>query len=229
MRMDNMKPGKPLELYVSREGYRYRLLSKVEGCSIGKVYISLIASGSRVFRFLSTDQLELIYKDGDRMWKWHGLKGSVALLDGERVHCLESLKEGEVYNRREAFRVHLGVELVITKLVPKKQEEEAGNMPEDDLDDYERIKVPSVLKDLSETGAGIYTNDKMDIGTMIEIEIPAKDGVMRMLGNVVRMESGDFGKYREFYGCGFSQVDRRLGKYLFALQRAQLQKERGER
>lgn len=230
--MENMKPGKPLELYVNRSGYRYRLLSKVEASGFGKVYITLIASGSRIFHFSSTDHVELIYKDGERMWKWADVKGSVAELEGEKVHCLESVKEGESYNRREAFRVRLGVEHTITKLIPREKEEEESSekdMNTDILDeDYEFITLPCVIKDLSETGVGIYTNDKMDIGTLLELRIPTKEGVLKMSGSVVRTESGEFGKYREFYGCSFSRVDRHLKKYLFALQRKQLRKERGE-
>lgn len=228
MHMEDMKPGKPLELYVNREGYKYRLLSKVEASEIGKVYISLIASGTRVFRFLNTDQVELIYKDGERMWKWGNVEGSVELLDGEKVHCLKSFKEGESYNRRDAFRVHLGIELAVIKLLPKTKEEKENDII-DENSEYKEVRIPCVIKDLSETGVGIYTNDKMDIDTMLEVQLPSKDGVMKMRGNVVRKESGDFGKYREFYGCNFQQVDRRLGKYLFMLQREQLKKERGER
>lgn len=228
MQMENMKPGKPLELFVNREGYRYRLISKVEDASFGKVYISLIASGSRVFRFSHTDQIELIYKDGERMWKWSDVKGSIGSLDGEKVHCLESLKDGEVYNRREAFRVRLGLENTITKLLPRKQGEEAEEDMGEGLsdEDYEFIKVPCVIKDLSETGVGFYTNDKINIGTLIEMKLSTKEGIMKMVGNIVRTESGEFGKYREFYGCSFSRVDRNLRKYIFALQRQQLQRER---
>lgn len=227
MLMEDMKPGKPLEIFVDREGYRYRLLSKVEESEMGKVYISLIASGRRIFRFQDTDYIELIYKDGERMWKWKGLTGGLATLDSENVHYLESVKEGETYNRRSAFRVKLGVEHIITKLIPKDKSKYLEN---EDLSngDYEFIQVPCVIKDLSEMGVGIYTNEKMDISTIVELRLPTREGTLKMVGRVVRTESGDFGKYREFYGCGFSKVDRKLAKYLFALQREQLKKERGE-
>lgn len=111
------------------------------------------------------------------------VKGSVAELEGEKVHCLESVKEGESYNRREAFRVRLGVEHTITKLIPREKEEEESSekdMNTDILDeDYEFITLPCVIKDLSETGVGIYTNDKMDIGTLLELRIPTKRAYLR--------------------------------------------------
>lgn len=226
MLMENMKIGKPVELFVDREGYRYRLLSKVEAAEEGKVYITLIASGTRVFRFLTSDYIEFIYKEDGRMWKWKNVKGSITSLDGEQVHCLESTKEGEVYNRRDSYRVRLGVEHIITKLIPKPAEAALeDNMEEEE---YEAFQIPCVIKDLSENGIGFYTNDKMDIGTRVEVKIPTKEGVLRMIGNVIRAESGEFGKYCEFYGCGFSQVDKKLSKYLFTQQRLQLKKERGE-
>jgi hypothetical protein len=231
--MEDMKMGNPLELYVIRDGYKYRLLSKVEDAAFGKVYITLIASGHRVFRFLDTDELDLIYKEGERMWLWRNVKGKVDTLDGYQVHCLESLKEAETYNRREAFRVRLGREQTITKLLPKKKaEKELLNLveSEDALtdEDFDFISVPCVIRDLSETGAGIYTNDRMELGTLVEIELTGEKHILKMIGTIVRSEIGEYGKYSRFYGCNFYRVDKNLGKYLFAVQRYQLKKERGE-
>ncbi len=230
MQIHEMRPGKPLELFVTREGYRYRLVSKVEAVEKDKVYISLIASAGRIFRFLPSDEVDFIYKDGGRMWRWNGVTGSVAMLDDEKVHCLESEKEGEVYNRRNAFRVHLGAEHVFEKMIPKETQEEVPKKNKGAFleDEYDFIKVPCVIKDLSEGGVGIYTNDKMDIGTRIEITFPARQGPLKVAGEVVRRSSGDYGKYREFYGCSLDKIDNNLSRYIFDLQRLQLKKERGE-
>lgn len=233
MLMKEMKAGKPLELYIIRDGYRYRLTSKVEDTAPGKVFIPLIISRGKIFRFLDTDKLELIYKDNDKMWRWTDIKASLSTLENVKVHRLESTKEGEPYNRRSAFRVRLGQEHFATKLVPKN--EVSGDFVEEDFEaglwsgDYEYVRIPCVIKDLSENGIGIYANDKLSIGALLEVRINTQEGEMKMLGKVVRADSGDFGKYKEFYGCTLLRTDRNLGKFLTIAQRQQLKKSWGKR
>ena len=53
MLLENIPLGRTLEIYIDREGYRYRLVSKVEEAKSNQVCVSLIASNGRAFQFLS--------------------------------------------------------------------------------------------------------------------------------------------------------------------------------
>ena len=44
MLLENIPLGRTLEIYIDREGYRYRLVSKVEEAKSNQVCVSLIAS-----------------------------------------------------------------------------------------------------------------------------------------------------------------------------------------
>ena len=49
MLLENIPLGRTLEIYIDREGYRYRLVSKVEEAKSNQVCVSLIASNGRAF------------------------------------------------------------------------------------------------------------------------------------------------------------------------------------
>ena len=62
MQLKDMKVGKSIDILINREGYNYKLVSKVEEVGVGKVYISLITARNRVFMFRSDDKVQFIYK-----------------------------------------------------------------------------------------------------------------------------------------------------------------------
>lgn len=243
MRMEGMKVGKGLDVFITREGYKYHLVSKVEKAENNKVFISLIASGKRIFRFLNTDEIEIIYRDGDRMWKWTHVKGGITKLDGEDVHFLQSNKDGISYNRRDAFRVPVNREVNLLVYTPKADEEQTESTESDkkwssyryqecdefsglEMELYNRQVIPVFLKDLSEGGMGIYSKFPLKEGTTVVLDFMTEMGKMLCKGEIIRSSSGNFGKYSLLYGCEFSQVDKNLGKYLFKLQREILHRER---
>lgn len=245
MRMEGMKVGKGVDLFVTREGYRYHLVSKVEETQKNRVIISLLASGNRVFRFLSTDDVEVVYRDGSRMWKWEHVKGGVTKLEGSQVHYLESKSDGITYNRRDAFRVPILLEVNLSVYVPKTTEEaeqeeedakednfkiqyktESDEFSDLDLEKYNKQVIPALLKDISERGVGFYTKLSLREGAIIVLDLPTDMGNMLCKGEIVRSAKGDFGRYNLLYGCEFSQADKNLGKYIFKLQREVLRKER---
>lgn len=231
MRLEHLKIGRGLEIYVTRAGYRYRLVSSVEGVAPGKVYITLIASGNRVFRFLDTDQVDIVYRDETHMLQWSNVKGTIAKLDSTNVHCLASRKDGENFNRRSAYRVEMGDEIVLYRFFNKEVTEKTEEEPE--MDEYGN-EVGSVtveefeglLKDLSENGAGFYTNQVLSIGDVVGFPLYTSYGTMYFKCEVVRHMERRNEKYMEFYGCTFLRSNHHLSKYLFSLQRERLQKQR---
>ena len=60
MLLENIPLGRTLEIYIDREGYRYRLVSKVEEAKSNQVCVSLIASNGRAFQFHAEDDMHCI-------------------------------------------------------------------------------------------------------------------------------------------------------------------------
>lgn len=219
MQIKEMLLGKKLEIFVDREGYHYRFVSKVEGTAEGSVAVTLIAAQGRMFHFEETDDITIVYRGTERMWKWEHVKGGVARLDGYTVHTFSSKEPGQIYNRRESFRVPIGESLLMHRIVTR--------MTEDDELEETEIPFDGLLSDLSVNGAGIYTNENMDVGTEISFDMPTNLGIMTCRGEIIRKTDVYDKPFSNFYGCEFSVTRKELERYLFERQRLMLQKERG--
>ena len=65
MLLETIPLGRTVEIYVDREGYRYRLTSKVEYADEKKVCVTLIAARGRAFKFMPEDNVSIIYRDNE--------------------------------------------------------------------------------------------------------------------------------------------------------------------
>ena len=219
MQIKEMLLGKKLEIYVDREGYHYRFVSKVEGTADGAVAVTLIAAQGRMFHFTETDDITIVYRGTERMWKWEHVKGGIAKLDGSTVHTFYSKEPGQIYNRRESFRVRIGESLLMHRIVTRMTEEY----------EMEETEIPfdALLADLSINGAGIYSNEAMEIGAEISFDMPTNLGILTCRGEIIRKAEVYDKPFSNFYGCEFSVTRKELERYLFERQRLMLQKERG--
>lgn len=218
MQIKDMILGKKLEILVDRDNYHYRLVSKVEGTVENSVAVSLIAAQGKVFHFEDKDDVSIVYR-GERMWRWDHVKTGLARLEGMAVHTFTSKAPGQIYNRRESFRVPIGESLLMHRIV--EEEDEYGEIGE------RKFPFEALLADLSVNGAGLYTNEEMDFGTLISFDLPTHLGVLTCQGRIVRKSDVYDKPQHYFYGCGFTVIRREMERYLFERQRLLLQKERG--
>lgn len=219
MLIKEMVLGRKLEVLVDREGYNYRLVSKIEGTTEVTVAVSAIVAKGRMFHFEEGDDVTIVYRGEERMWKWEHVKPGLARLDGETVHTFSSKEKGQVYNRRDSFRVPIGENLLMYRVFTKKNEE---GETEEMLKPFEGLLV-----DLSVSGAGFYTDQDLDIDAVMGFDMPTHMGIMTCRGKIVRRADVYDKPFRNFYGCEFIKTRKELERYLFERQRLMLQKERG--
>ena len=113
MLLENIALGKTMEIYVDRDGYRYRLVSKVEKTGVKKICLTAIMAGGRAFKFRPEDKIRLVYRSEDQMWEWLNVKAGLAKLDDEPVHYFEIVNKGQSFNRRQAYRVNIDADVEI--------------------------------------------------------------------------------------------------------------------
>lgn len=222
MQIKEMILGRKLEILVDREGYTYRLVSKVEGTAEGSVAVSAIVAKGRMFHFEETDDVTIIYRGEERMWKWDHVKPGLARLEGETVHTFSSKEQGQVYNRRESFRVPIGESLLMYRVEFEKTEENGEEKVIEKTFPFEGL-----LADLSVNGAGLYTDEDMEKDVVIGFDMPTHLGIMSCRGKIVRKTDVYDKPFRNFYGCEFIKVRKELERYLFERQRLMLQRQRG--
>lgn len=242
MRISEMKIGKPIEIYINRDGYHYRVVSKIEDVTEDRICVTLIASRTRVFEFEPTDTVDIVYREDDRMWKWKNVAGSVVMLDDERFHAFTTKEEGESYNRRNAYRVYIGEKLILHYLVHDvKRLKDIADMDAlhsqtvfnydsgaDVLkeDCFRYVDCDAFIKDISEVGAGIYANQKLEKGDEVTFEFDSDFGMISCKAAVVRRLDSYQSSFMYYYGCRFSETSRNLSKYIYEKQREQLKKSR---
>lgn len=241
MLLNEILPGKSIEIFVYRTGYKYRLVSKIESVAEDGFYITLIANRNHVFFFQDTDKVEILYRNNEQLWMWRGFRVKVTTLDDERVHqfILTGSPKGERFNRRNAFRVFIGEEMTMTHMIPKVVEripepadpdhpEESKNAEPVKEIVFEEKPVQVFLKDLSENGVGFFSNYRFEKGDELEFELQTEFGVMKQRAEVIRVTSEIQGAYLGFYGCMFTVTSRELIKYLFDLQRKKISSSKGQ-
>ncbi len=263
MLLENIALGKTMEIYVDREGYRYRLVSKVEKTGVKKICLTAIMAGGRAFKFRPEDKIRLVYRGEDQMWEWLNVKAGLGLLDNEPVHYFEIINKGQSFNRRQAYRVNIDEEVQIgfyqvpgsrqrfsyAPLV--KEEYEAivdGNGVELEKEEDDRSgkvfiekrlrmvpmkeavekKVRGLVHDISESGMGFYSNEELEIENSFYCQIPSDYGPLLVRSSVVRVDDKAKGnrKYHFYYGCIYEEADQKLIRYIYDIQRRQIQKQR---
>lgn len=269
MLLENVPLGRTMEVHVIREGYHYRLISKVEDVNAHRVCMTAIASNGRFFPFKPEDKIRLVYRDQETMWEWNRVKVTLAKLDNIPVHYFEVRDKGRSINRRDAYRVKILKETLIGfYTVPGKpqkyadvpllsQEEEKLKIEENmnKAKEWERFlpkggklskeewarlrpviekptRVPGMVRDISESGAGIFCNVLFEPGDGIFLAIPSSYGNLSIQAQIVRRSKLKEGhsQFAYYYGCGIIKSDQRLLRYIYDVQREMLKKqsEKGE-
>lgn len=239
MVLGELKLGKQLEIFIKRDGYNYRIKSKIEDAIDGRVCVSLIASGNHVFEFLNTDEVDLVYQNEDRMWKWTNVKGGFTEIKGEMFHSFQSSEDGELYNRRNAFRVTMN-QIVQIQYKDMKTQESASQEEDQTYSDLAKrlgldidsaleacynIKTYEVLaRDISEVGFGFYANEVFSLQDEIAFEFESSVGTVRCEGQIVRFFESSHGQYQYYYGCRLTQSNRTLIKYVYEMQRQEIRR-----
>lgn len=238
MLLENIPLGRTLEIYIDREGYRYRLVSKVEEAKSNQVCVSLIASNGRAFQFRAEDDICIVYRDADRLWEWTKVKAGIAKLDGEPVHIFQINDKGHSYNRRNAYRVQIGEETLIGYYdvpgAPRRLSEPPSPADEEEnadvIEEIEPEIVRGVIKDVSESGVGLYSDFEFQLEDGMFFDIPSPYGMLHCRAEVVRRDElrATNHKFNFYYGCEMTMTDRKLMKYIYDIQRDILKKTRGQ-
>lgn len=241
MLLEKIPLGKTLEIFVDREDYRYRLVSKVEDTNERRVCVTAISSNGRFFGFRPTDDISIVYRSADALWTWEHVEGGLAKLDGTPVHYFQIADKGKSFNRRNAYRVSILEEVLFGYyLEPNKTVRYSdvpmltnNSMTPEDRDEwlFEAAKVHKVkgmVKDVSENGVGIYCDTEFEIDDSIFFNIPSSYGSLEVKALIVRKNAINpaTNRYSFYYGCVLTQSDRKLTRYIFEMQRELLKKQK---
>ena len=234
MRLADIQIGSLIEILITRGGSEYKTHSKVEYCDEKYTGVSPIASVHGLFRFTEDDEVDIVYHEGERYWKWSHVKAGIARRkDGSRLHVFSSEDEGESFNRRTQFRFEIGEVINMKYEVLKTQDNEPAldkRTPEVNIDNvflmldeqYEEIECKGYLKDLSEGGASIESDVKLSKGVFVSFKIDSEVGPVFLRGVILRVIEDKHGYYDYTYGVSFVETSKNYMRYFYMQQRKQL-------
>lgn len=240
MNLEELIIGTLIEIYIRRDGFNYKVVSKIENISGNMIAVSPIASSTRFFRFLKDDVVDLVYRKDEKMWKWQNVIPELIVDDsGSKLHGFIVGGDAESFNRRSTYR--LSMDRVMTMKYLVQDQENFDNKlvynktPELVIDDAIRllggerfhwVDCKCFLKDLSEGGAAIQSDEKLKKGDEITFEIPSEVGMVVCKAVVVRSRRETNGYYDFSYGCSFIETSRNFTRFFYETQRRQLQRMR---
>ncbi len=246
MLLENIPLGKTLEIFVEREDYRYRLVSKVEDTNEKRVCVTAISSrNGKIFSFLPEDKISVLYRDPETMWEWNHVTAGLATLEGATVHYFLIADKGQSSNRRNAYRVNLLEDIIVNfysapgSLAKYAEEteflENSGKFSEKEKQQFTESltlhNVNGMIKNVSETGVGIYCDEEFAINDSIFFDIPCPYGDLHIKALIVRKTKivSATSRFEYYYGCVIVKAGRKLLRYIYDLQREHLKKQKAQR
>lgn len=242
MLLENLAIGRSIEIFADRDEYCYHLTSKIEETSTKRLYITLIATNTRVFEFKPEDKIRIVYRDNDQIWEWTNVKAGIVKKYGIKMHYFDIVDGGRSFNRRNAYRVVLDEEVMLGYYDQYGTTAKSADMQKFKLTDEASappaMMVPNfvkgIVRDISETGVGICSNYEFSIDDAMFFSISSSYGKLPAKARVVRKVemNPSKNKYSNYYGCVLLQTDNKLSRHIIDIQReaikAQKQKQEEE-
>ena len=234
MKLSDIKIGSVIEIHITRGGSEYKTNSKVEYCDEKFTGVSPIASIHGLFRFTEEDEVDIVYHEGEKYYKWDHVKAGVARRrDGSRLHVFSTEQEGASFNRRTQFRFEIGEVINMKYEVLKSNEKEPAlndKTPEANLEtvflmlneQYEEVECKGYLKDLSEGGASVESDVKLGKGVFVSFKIDSEVGPVFLRGVILRVIEDKHGYFDYTYGVSFVETSKNYMRYFYLQQRKQL-------
>lgn len=241
MNISDIKIGTLLEIYIRRDGYNYKVISKIEYVDDERIGVTPIASRTRLFRFKDSDVVDIVYRLDNTSWRWERVRAGIATLkDGTKLHVFVPSKKAEVYNRRMTYRLVLNTPITLTyevisfKSLP--EDKSYLRTPELTLDAtlneiserYKECTCEAVLKDISEGGAAICTDTQLNKGDIASFELPFGEETVKCRLLVIRSMPNTAGSPKYSYGLSFIETSSNFVQYFFTKQRQMLSESKFE-
>ena len=195
---------KDAELTIEVSAAARKLEFKSQCIDTGMNYLyarPIIIDGKRVsFEASVTLSVSLVYiREDKNPVLWRGVGMSTVTENGKSMYKITSSVEGYEMNRRQAFRLFLGLGAVAQIGINKKA-------------------VNVILKDISENGFSFVGNEDIEVNkSPVRLVFKDTDETISLMGVVVRKVKA--GEKKIIYGCALTSCNTDIVHYINAKQR----------
>lgn len=190
-----------VELEILMNGKKTTLLTSVEQMVGNTALLTPIHLNGKVVGFPPDCTVNFLYIDESHVYCWKNVKIKAVRFEKNIYHSAELVADAEVLNRRGAYRVFIGENMLLTAFT--------ANGPK---------TYNVLLKDVSETGMAFYSKEEFDVGRTVRLHLALnKSHELQLSSQIIRIQ--DFEERPDkLYGCKFLERNDRLIGYLMRLQ-----------
>lgn len=190
-----------VELEIMMNGKKTTLLSAVEQVIGTTALFTPIQMNGKVVGFPPDCMVNLLYVGEKQVFCWKNIKLKAVRYEKKVYHSAELVGDAEILNRRGAYRVYIGEQMLLTAF--------SAQGPKN---------YPIHLKDLSETGMAFFSKEEFDVGRTVRLHLAIKQGQeLQLSAQIIRIQEFD-NRQDKLYGCKFVERYTRLVGYLMHLQ-----------
>jgi len=190
-----------IELEIQIKGNTTTLLTAVEQVIGNTVLLTPIQLEGKLVGFPPDCSVNLLYVEENRVFCWRGVHIKAVRFEKKVYHSAELVGDAEVLNRRGAFRVFIGENMLLTSFT--------ANGPKN---------FSVLLKDISETGMAFYSKEEFDVGRTVRLHLVVnKTHELQLSSQIIRTQTFE-DRQDTLYGCKFIEKNDRLVNFLMRLQ-----------
>ncbi len=199
-----------IELEIFMNGKKTTLLTAVEQVIGQTVLLTPIQINGKVVGFPPDCVVNLLYVGERQVFCWKGIKLKAVRYEKNVYHSAELAGDAEILNRRGAYRVYIGQEMLLTAFT--------ANGPK---------SYHVHLKDISETGMAFFSKEEFDVGRTVRLHLSIKQGhELPLSSQIIRIQEFD-NRQDKLYGCKFVEKNNRLVSILMHLQQERQRQRHG--
>lgn len=200
MEATQIQKGDKVELEVKYQNQTFQFPSEVEFIIDNSILITKIVKEDQTIGFTGPSVINFISHHENKLYIWENVPVKLVRYDGVIYHKVDLNGPGKGYNRRQSFRVYIGDRMNVMVNTAK------GAAAYDVL-----------VKDISETGFGVISNQEFDVNRTIRLNLKDGDNTIPLRGVIVRKEFIEH-LNANVYGCRLTQREKRLSSYLMKRQ-----------
>lgn len=190
----------PIELEIKINGKKTTLISGIEKMVNQTILLTPIQMNGKLVGFPPECEVNLLYIDESHVYCWRNVQIKAVKYDGKVYHGTQLIADAEILNRRGAYRVYIGEEMLMTAFTAKGPKSH-------------RVLV----KDISESGLAFLSSEEFDVGRTVRFHLKIASGKeLQLSAQILRTQEQE--GTRTLYGCKLLERSPHLTNYLMRIQ-----------
>jgi len=196
LQIDMLKVGGCIELEIKYNGKYMSFKSNIIHIRDNTVLVTAIKVNKQTIGFSDNFIINFLYNVKGRLYLWENVTVKLVRYNGTICHMIRLTGVGKTHNRRDAYRLYVGEEMLIYINTPNGPSAQTV-----------------LIKDISETGFGFLSKDDFAINRIIRLRLKDSHKIVSISGSIIRKELlSNLGTY--LYGCKFNEKNNYLPKYI---------------